>query len=66
MLPNELITNCSCCFYEIVLVLQTAAALNDQTRQLNKIVDDLADIEFNVKKATKVIGNITRGLLTDK
>jgi novel plant SNARE len=45
---------------------QTAAALNDQTRQLNKIVDDLADIEFNVKKATKVIGDITRGLLTDK
>jgi SNARE protein len=46
--------------------VQTAAVLSDQTKQLNKIVDDLADIEFNVKKATKVIRDITRGLLTDK
>lgn len=45
---------------------QTAGALGDQTQQLNKIVDDLADIEFNVKKASKVIRDITRGLLTDK
>ncbi len=48
------------------LVLQTAAALHDQTEQLNKVVDDLNDIEFNVKKASKVIRDITRGLLTDK
>ncbi|GFH26092.1 t-SNARE coiled-coil homology domain-containing protein [Haematococcus lacustris] len=44
----------------------TAAALGDQTTQLNKIVDDLNDIEFNMKKAAKVITDITRGLLTDK
>lgn len=45
---------------------QTAGAVNEQTKQLNKIVDDLADIEFNVKKASKVITDITRGMLTDK
>lgn len=46
--------------------VQTAGAVNEQTKQLNKIVDDLADIEFNVKKASKVITDITRGMLTDK
>mmetsp|Transcript_20025 Transcript_20025/g.50810 ORF Transcript_20025/g.50810 Transcript_20025/m.50810 type:complete len:287 (-) Transcript_20025:535-1395(-) len=46
--------------------VQTAGAIHDQTKQLNKIVDDLNDIEFNVKKASKVITDITRGMLTDK
>ena len=40
--------------------------MNDQTEQLNKIVDDLHEIEFTMKRATKVIGDITKGLLTDK
>ncbi|GAX79492.1 hypothetical protein CEUSTIGMA_g6933.t1 [Chlamydomonas eustigma] len=45
---------------------QAAQGLNDQTEKLNKIVDDLNEIEFTMKKATKVISDITRGLLTDK
>ncbi|MEW5303664.1 MAG: hypothetical protein WDW36_006335 [Sanguina aurantia] len=44
----------------------TAATLGDQTKQLNKLVDDLNEIEMDMKKATKIIGDITRGLLTDK
>ncbi len=43
-----------------------AATLGDQTNQLNKIVDDLNEIEFNMKKASAVIRDIARGLLTDK
>ncbi len=34
--------------------------------QLNSIVDDLNEIEFTMKKASKVIRDITRGMLTDK
>ncbi|KAI8473157.1 MAG: hypothetical protein J3K34DRAFT_361577, partial [Monoraphidium minutum] len=45
---------------------QTAATLHDQTQQLNKVVDDLNEIEFTVKKATKVIADITKGIMTDK
>ena len=45
---------------------QTAGALNDQTKQLEKIVDDLNEMEFDIKKATQVIRDITRGMLTDK
>lgn len=48
------------------LPVQAAQGLHDQTKQLNDIVDHLADIEFNMKKASKVITDITRGLLTDK
>ncbi len=33
---------------------------------MDKVMDDLNDIQFNMKKASKVIGDITRGLLTDK
>jgi hypothetical protein len=45
---------------------QTAATLHEQTQQLNKIVDDLNEIEFTMKKATKVIADITKGIMTDK
>lgn len=45
---------------------QTAATLNDQTKQMEGILNDLDDITFNMKKAQKVIGDITRGLATDK
>lgn len=45
---------------------QVTKTLGDQTTQLNKIVDDLNEIEMDVKKARKIIGDITRGLLTDK
>lgn len=46
--------------------IATAATLGDQTKQLEKVVDGLNEIEFNMKKATKVIRDITRGMLTDK
>ncbi|WIA38596.1 hypothetical protein OEZ86_001906 [Tetradesmus obliquus] len=45
---------------------QTAATLHDQTQQLNKIVDDLNEIEFTMKKATKVIADIGKGIMTDR
>mmetsp|Transcript_5137 Transcript_5137/g.11178 ORF Transcript_5137/g.11178 Transcript_5137/m.11178 type:complete len:294 (+) Transcript_5137:264-1145(+) len=45
---------------------QTAEALQDQSQQLNRIVDDLNEIEFTMKTASKVIKDITKGLLTDK
>lgn len=46
--------------------LQTAATLHDQTQQLNKIVDDLNEIEFTMKKATKIIADIGKGIMTDR
>lgn len=44
----------------------TASTLHDQTGQMNKIVDDLNEMEFTMKKASRVIRDISRGLLTDK
>ena len=46
--------------------VQVAGALHDQTKQMEKIVDDLAEIEFTMKKASQIIRDITKGLLTDK
>ncbi|EFJ47278.1 Qb-SNARE, NPSN-family [Volvox carteri f. nagariensis] len=40
--------------------------LNDQTKKMEDIVDQLNEIEFTMKKATQIIRDITRGLLTDK
>eukprot|EP00882_Tetradesmus_deserticola_P013538 GHRQ01014374.1.p1 GENE.GHRQ01014374.1~~GHRQ01014374.1.p1 ORF type:complete len:295 (+),score=115.28 GHRQ01014374.1:1486-2370(+) len=45
---------------------QTTATLHDQTQQLNKIVDDLNEIEFTMKKATKIIADIGKGIMTDR
>jgi hypothetical protein len=45
---------------------QAAEGLHDQGQQLNRIENSLADMEFNLKKASKVIADITRGMLTDK
>jgi SNARE protein len=47
-------------------VAQTAATLHDQTQQLNKVVDDLNEIEFTMKKASKVIADIGKGIMTDR
>eukprot|EP00775_Hariotina_reticulata_P008789 gene8789-8967_t len=44
----------------------TAATLHDQSQQLNKIVDDLNEIEFTMKKATKIIADIGKGIMTDR
>lgn len=45
---------------------QTAEALRGQTHQLERVVDDLDEIHFSLKKSMDVIGDITRGLATDK
>ncbi|GMH35226.1 hypothetical protein BSKO_03094 [Bryopsis sp. KO-2023] len=50
----------------IQIGVQTAAELAEQTKQMEKIVDDLDNIEFSLKKARKVLSDITRGLITDK
>lgn len=59
-----------CAFREACVVpapvLQTAATLHDQTEQLNKVVDDLDEIEFTMKKATKIIADIGKGIMTDR
>lgn len=63
--------HCKCPDMQIIvcwprLMHQTASTLAGQTKQLEKVVDGLNEIEFNMKKATKVIRDITRGLATDK
>ena len=45
---------------------QTAEALRGQTQQLERIVDDLDEIHFSLKKSFGVLRDITRGLATDK
>lgn len=46
--------------------MQAAQKLKAQTDQMGKIIDDLNEIDFTMKRASKVIRDITRGLLTDK
>ncbi|GLC53382.1 hypothetical protein PLESTB_000738700 [Pleodorina starrii] len=46
--------------------VEIAGTLDAQTKKMEKIVDDLNEIEFTMKKASQVIRDITRGLLTDK
>ena len=40
----------------------TAEALKGQTKQMEKIVDDLDEIHFSMKKSMKLIKDITRGV----
>ncbi|GIL53418.1 hypothetical protein Vafri_9009 [Volvox africanus] len=40
--------------------------LDDQTKKLDGIMNDLNEIQFTMKKASQIIRDITRGLLTDK
>ena len=49
-----------------LFVLQTAETLDAQTRQMEKVIDDLDEIHFTMKKARQVIRDITRGIATDK
>lgn len=48
------------------MAVKTAAQLKEQTDQMNRVIDDLNEIEFTMQRASKVIRDITRGLLTDK
>ena len=50
----------------IALGTQTAEQLRNQTQQMEKVVDDLDEIHFSLKKSMKVIKDLTRGLATDK
>ncbi|CAD7699840.1 unnamed protein product [Ostreobium quekettii] len=46
--------------------VQTAATLHEQSKQMDKIVDDLDEIEFTMKAAGRVVRDITRGIMTDR
>lgn len=46
--------------------IQTAETLQAQTRQLEKVIDDLDEIHFTMKKARQVLRDMTRSLMTDK
>ena len=43
-----------------------AETLEDQTKQMERIAGDLDEIKFTLKKAEKVIRDITRSMATDK
>ena len=45
---------------------KTAEKLDDQTKQLERVVDDLDQIHFSMKKASRIIRDITRAIATDK
>eukprot|EP00959_Pyramimonas_sp_CCMP1952_P428149 8967129-Pyramimonas_sp.AAC.2 len=45
---------------------ETAVKLQGQTQQMEKIVDDLDQIHFSLKKAKRLVRDIARGLATDK
>lgn len=44
----------------------TAAKLKEQTGQMERVVDELDEIQFNLKKAGNVIRDMTRSAATDK
>lgn len=50
----------------IQIGVQTAETLDQQTKQLEKVTDDLEEIHFSMKKAKQVIRDMARGLATDK
>lgn len=45
---------------------KTAETLQGQTQQMERVLDDLDEIKFTLKKASKVIRDITRSMATDK
>ena len=45
---------------------KVAETLEGQTHQMEKIQGDLDEIKFTLKKAQKVIRDITRSMATDK
>lgn len=45
---------------------KTAETLEGQTRQLERVIDDLDEIHFTMKKASQVIRDMTRGMATDR
>ncbi|XP_019709535.1 novel plant SNARE 11 isoform X2 [Elaeis guineensis] len=45
---------------------ETAAALNAQTEQMNRIVNELDSIHFSIKKASQLVKEIGRSVATDR
>lgn len=45
---------------------KTAETLDSQTKQLERVMDDLDEIQFSMKKASQVLRDMTRGMATDK
>lgn len=45
---------------------KTAETLEGQTKQLERVMDDLDEIHFSMKKASQVMRDMTRGMATDK
>ena len=45
---------------------KTAETLDSQTKQLEKVMDDLDEIQFTMQKAKQVIRDMTRSMATDK
>lgn len=45
---------------------KTAETMEGQTKQLERVMDDLDEIHFSMKKASQVIRDMTRGMATDK
>lgn len=50
----------------VAIGVQTAETLQGQGKQLEKVMDDLDEIHFTMKKARQVLRDMTRGLATDK
>ena len=50
----------------IQVATSTAETLDQQTEQLERVLDNLDEIQFSLHKAKQVIRDITRGLATDK
>lgn len=45
---------------------KTAETLVGQTNQLERVMDDLDEIHFTMKKASQVLRDMTRGIATDR
>ena len=45
---------------------KTAETMEGQTKQMERVLDDLEEIRFTMKKATQVIRDMTRGMATDR
>lgn len=50
----------------IELGTKTAEQLQEQTQQLERVVDNLDEMAFTLKKAQRVLRDMTRALATDK
>ena len=45
---------------------ETAAALHEQTATMERVVNKLDEIQFNLKKSSRLIRHLTRSMATDR